>query len=92
MPRVPGDALPVLLMGLKRDTRGRSGERTAEEMRGLVHPQEAYKAAQAMRCDRYMECSALTGELVRECMEDLGRVAGRREQGVVGEGTTCGVM
>jgi hypothetical protein len=36
---------------------------------------KAYRIAQKMRCDRYAECSALTGELINEPFEDIGRVA-----------------
>lgn len=92
MPNTPGDALPVLLMGLKRDKRGRSGERTREEMKGLVHPMEGMKMAQGMRCERYMECSAETGELVRECMQDIAIVAVSKQKGEVGEGGGCSIM
>ncbi len=28
-----------------------------------------------MRCDRYAECSAVTGELMNEVFEDIARVA-----------------
>ena len=31
--------------------------------RRIVYPQEALRIAQEMRCDRYCECSALTGEV-----------------------------
>ena len=31
--------------------------------RTIVYPQEALRVAQEMRCDRYCECSALTGEV-----------------------------
>lgn len=31
--------------------------------RKFVYPQEALRIAQEMRCDRYCECSALTGEV-----------------------------
>lgn len=31
--------------------------------RTFVYPQEAVRIAQEMRCDRYCECSALTGEV-----------------------------
>jgi len=31
--------------------------------RTFVYPQEALRVAQEMRCDRYCECSALTGEV-----------------------------
>jgi hypothetical protein len=31
--------------------------------------------AQELRCDRYAECSAATGELMKETFEDLARLA-----------------
>jgi len=36
---------------------------------------QAYRIAQEMRCDRYAECSAVTGELMNEVFEDIARVA-----------------
>lgn len=30
-----------------------------------------------MRCDRYAECSAVTGELVSEVFEDIARTAAK---------------
>lgn len=33
--------------------------------------------AQEMRCDRYAECSALTGELMSEVFEDVARTAAK---------------
>lgn len=30
-----------------------------------------------MRCDRYAECSALTGELMNEVFEDIARTAAK---------------
>lgn len=30
-----------------------------------------------MRCDRYGECSAMTGELVHEVFEDIARTAAK---------------
>lgn len=30
-----------------------------------------------MRCDRYAECSALTGELMKEVFEDIARTAAK---------------
>jgi hypothetical protein len=37
---------------------------------------QAYRIAQELRCDRYAECSAVTGELMAETFEDLARLAG----------------
>ncbi|KAI9849771.1 MAG: hypothetical protein M1830_007088, partial [Pleopsidium flavum] len=48
--------IPVMLLGLKRDLR--------VEDEHTIYPQEAYRIAQEMRCDRYAECSAVTGELM----------------------------
>lgn len=47
-----------------------------------------------MRCDRYAECSALTGELMHEVVEDLARVAAltTTEKGGLSEGPACAVM
>lgn len=37
---------------------------------------QSYRIAQELRCDRYAECSAVTGELMAETFEDLARLAG----------------
>ncbi|KAI9659196.1 MAG: hypothetical protein M1831_003778 [Alyxoria varia] len=58
---------PVMLLGLKRDMR--------EEDSQSVMPQEAVRIAQEMRCDRYGECSVVTGELVGLVMEDIVKLA-----------------
>ncbi|EPE35846.1 P-loop containing nucleoside triphosphate hydrolase [Glarea lozoyensis ATCC 20868] len=60
---------PVLLLGLKRDLRSET------DPNGIIYPQEAYRIAQEMRCDKYMECSAFTGELVQEAIEDICKTA-----------------
>ncbi|GAT23680.1 Rho-like small GTPase [Aspergillus luchuensis] len=57
-----------MLIGLKRDLR--------VEREGIIYPQESYRIAQELRCDRYAECSAVTGELLRETFEDIARLAG----------------
>ena len=76
------EALPVIMLGLMRDVRqkedydGRvrqmAGGETEEEEevlngRTIVYPQEALRVAQEMRCDRYCECSAWTGEVSGGC-------------------------
>ena len=58
-----------MLLGLKRDLR--------EEGEEMIDPQEGLKVAQEMRCDRYAECSAVTGELMKEVMEDVARTAAK---------------
>lgn len=62
--------------------------------RTFVYPQEALKIAQEMRCDRYCECSALTGELCREVFEDLAKTAAMTttEKGGKSAGAECAVM
>ncbi|BCR93741.1 putative Rho-like small GTPase [Aspergillus luchuensis] len=63
-----GERIPIMLIGLKRDLR--------VEREGIIYPQESYRIAQELRCDRYAECSAVTGELLRETFEDIARLAG----------------
>ncbi|TVY40324.1 GTP-binding protein [Lachnellula occidentalis] len=63
------DSLPVLLLGLKRDLR------SEQDPNGVIYPQEAYRVAQELRCDKYMECSAVSGELLRQVWEDVCRTA-----------------
>lgn len=79
-----------MVLGLKRDlrTEWEDGQDPAERS---VMPQEALRVAQEMRCDRYAECSALTGELCREVLEDVARTAARTttEKGAKTEGANC---
>lgn len=63
------EEIPVMLLGLKRDLR--------QEGEEMIDPQEGLKVAQEMRCDRYAECSAVTGELMKEVMEDVARTAAK---------------
>ncbi|OJJ75902.1 hypothetical protein ASPBRDRAFT_116613 [Aspergillus brasiliensis CBS 101740] len=63
-----GERIPIMLIGLKRDLR--------VEGEGTIYPQESYRIAQELRCDRYAECSAVTGELLAETFEDIARLAG----------------
>ncbi|KAL2008133.1 hypothetical protein VTN00DRAFT_8115 [Thermoascus crustaceus] len=62
-----GERIPVIMLGLKRDLRGQGED--------IIYPQESYRIAQELRCDRYAECSAVTGELMNEAFEDIARVA-----------------
>lgn len=63
-----GERIPVMMIGLKRDLRGKSDD--------IIYPQESYRIAQEFHCDQYAECSAVTGELLAETFEDLARLAG----------------
>ncbi|PYH82885.1 Rho-like small GTPase [Aspergillus uvarum CBS 121591] len=63
-----GERIPIMVVGLKRDLR--------VEGEGIIYPQESYRIAQELRCDRYAECSAATGELMAETFEDIARMAG----------------
>ncbi|MCJ1432369.1 hypothetical protein MMC27_001725 [Xylographa pallens] len=79
------DSMPVMLLGLKRDLR--------VECDGMIYPQEGYRVAQEMRCDRYAECSAATGEFMNEVFEDIARLAAKTttEKGALSE-PACDVM
>ncbi|KAL8682074.1 MAG: hypothetical protein Q9186_001863 [Xanthomendoza sp. 1 TL-2023] len=67
--RRDGEDVPLMVLGLKRDAR--------VEEEGVIYPQEGYRIAQEMRCDRYAECSAVTGELISEVFEDIARTAAK---------------
>ncbi|MCJ1391288.1 hypothetical protein MMC18_004151 [Xylographa bjoerkii] len=79
------ESIPVMLLGLKRDLR--------VECDGIIYPQEGYRVAQEMRCDRYAECSAVTGELMNEVFEDIARLAAKTttEKGALSE-PSCSMM
>jgi len=89
------ESLPVIVLGLGRDARSKDDyDGEVRFKRGIVYPQEALRVAQEMRCDRYCECSALTGELCREVFEDIARTAAMTttEGGGKSRGTECAVM
>ncbi|KAF8429715.1 hypothetical protein EV426DRAFT_582517 [Tirmania nivea] len=87
---------PILLLGLQRDARntipyspGGGGGANGVEEPPFVTPSEGYAMAQRLGLDRYMECSALTGELMDKVEEDivgagvklwLGREVQRQEE------------
>ncbi|KAJ9619122.1 hypothetical protein H2204_012769 [Knufia peltigerae] len=84
--------MPVMLLGLKRDER--TEDRLEDGTFESVMPQEGLRAAQEMRCDRYAECSAVTGELMWEVLEDITRTAARTttENGGLSQQGDCCVM
>lgn len=63
------DTVPLIVLGLKRDLR------SEDDPNGIIYPQEACDAAQTLRADRYVECSAVTGELVHLAFEDICKTA-----------------
>ena len=54
---------------------------------------QAHRVAQEMRCDRYAECSAITGDHMNEVFEDIARTAAKTttERGAISE-DICAVM
>ncbi|KAK5035499.1 hypothetical protein LTS07_002938 [Exophiala sideris] len=81
--------MPVMLLGLKRDERNE--DRLEDGSFECVMPQEGLRVAQEMRCDRYAECSALTGELIWEVLEDITRTAAKTttENGALSQYSCC---
>jgi Ras family protein A len=87
------ETLPVMVLGLKRDLRR---EWTEDDKRNggkgaSVMPFEGLNFAQELRCDRYAECSALTGELCKQVLEDVARTSAKTttEDGAKSEGGCC---
>ncbi|KAH6672992.1 hypothetical protein B0J14DRAFT_61263 [Halenospora varia] len=76
----PSLIVPMVLLGLKRDLRSET------DPNGIIYPQEAYRIAQEMRCDKYMECSAVTGELTDKVWEDVCRTGCEAALGKGNEG------
>ncbi|KAH0382890.1 Rho protein, partial [Aureobasidium melanogenum] len=81
------ESIPVIVLGLQRDLR-------RENVEGMVFAQEALRVAAEMRCDRYCECSAVTGELCAEVWEDIVKtaVATTTEEGGKSEPPPCILM
>jgi Ras homolog gene family, member A len=71
--------MPIVIMGLKRDLR------SEEDPNGIIYPQEAYQTAQDLRADRYVECSAVTGELVKPAFEDICKTAMKTQSAAGGQ-------
>ncbi|KAI0545233.1 P-loop containing nucleoside triphosphate hydrolase protein [Xylaria curta] len=81
------DQTPIIVVGLKRDLRSET------DPNGIIYPQEGYKVSQSMRADKYVECSAVTGELLKLAFEEICNTAAKTktEAGGQGEGG-CGLM
>ncbi|KAI0406393.1 P-loop containing nucleoside triphosphate hydrolase protein [Xylaria palmicola] len=81
------DHVPLVVVGLKRDLRSEA------DPNGVITPQEGYKVSQQMRADRYVECSAVTGELLKLAFEDICNTAAqtKTEAGGQSEGG-CALM
>ena len=73
--------LPVMLLGLKRDLRKQwTQAELGPDGKGKgasVMPHEGVQMAQRMLCDHYAECSAQTGELCREVLEDVAKTCAK---------------
>ncbi|KAI1129840.1 P-loop containing nucleoside triphosphate hydrolase protein [Nemania abortiva] len=63
------DRIPIVVVGLKRDLRSET------DPNGTIYPQEGYKVSQEMRADQYVECSAVTGELLKLAFEEICKTA-----------------
>ncbi|KAK5629257.1 hypothetical protein RRF57_004972 [Xylaria bambusicola] len=68
-----------MVVGLKRDLRSET------DPNGIIYPQEGYKVSQAMRVDRYVECSAVTGELLKLAFEDICNTAAQTRTAAGGQ-------
>ncbi|KAK7751941.1 hypothetical protein SLS62_006084 [Diatrype stigma] len=79
--------LPVVVVGLKRDLR------SEDDPNGAIYPQEGYQVSQAMRADKYVECSAATGELLKLAFEEICKTAAQTvtEEGGQSEGG-CAIL
>lgn len=70
-----------MILGLKRDLRKQwtlaevGPDNTGKG--SSVMPHEGLHATRRMLCDRYAECSALTGELCREVLEDVAKTSAK---------------
>ncbi|KAH4607225.1 hypothetical protein HBI52_117880 [Parastagonospora nodorum] len=90
--------LPFMILGLKRDLRKQwTLEEVGPDQTGKgasVMPPEGVQTAQRMLCDLYAECSALTGELCREVLEDVAKTCAKTTTttGAKGNHDACAVM
>lgn len=81
--------LPVMVLGLKRDLRKQwTLQEVGDDKKGKgasVMPHEGLQTAQHMLCDHYAECSAQTGELCREVLEDVAKTCAKTTTKIVEE-------
>jgi Ras homolog gene family, member A len=90
--------LPVMVLGLKRDLRKQwTLQEVGDDKKGKgasVMPHEGLQTAQHMLCDHYAECSAQTGELCREVLEDVAKTCAKTttKDGAKSQGPDCTVM
>ncbi|CAK7565019.1 MAG: hypothetical protein SEPTF4163_002926 [Sporothrix epigloea] len=81
------DHMPILVLGLKRDLR------QADDPANTLYPHEAYNMAQQLRADMYLECSASSGELFAQVVEDICRRAAQTTTPEGGQSQgACSVM
>lgn len=90
--------LPVMVLGLKRDLRKQwTLAEVGEDKTGKgasIMPHEGVQAAQKMLCDHYAECSAITGELCREVLEDIAKTCAKTttDQGAKTQADLCTIQ
>ncbi|RWA15071.1 hypothetical protein EKO27_g91 [Xylaria grammica] len=73
------DRIPIIVTGLKRDLRSET------DPNGPIYPQEGYKVSQGMRADKYVECSAVTGELLKLAFEEICNTAAQTQSEAGGQ-------
>ncbi|KAF2963754.1 hypothetical protein GQX73_g9828 [Xylaria multiplex] len=73
------DRIPMIVAGLKRDLRSET------DPNGTIYPQEGYKVSQGMRADKYVECSAVTGELLKLAFEEICSTAAQTKSEAGGQ-------
>lgn len=69
--------MPIILVGLKKDLRpgdaaGATGD-TSKRSSNFVSKQQGQQTAEEVGAKKYLECSALTGEMVDEVFEAAAR-------------------
>lgn len=90
--------LPFMVLGLKRDLRKQwTLQEVGPDKTGKgasVMPPEGVQTAQRMLCDLYAECSALTGELCREVLEDVAKTCAKTTtaKGAKSNYEACAIM